>query len=93
MLSKGVSPEPLDLELSRHAIRMMAERNIPEEWVQITVVAPALRIPDPNDPEVERFFRRIPEFGDRVLRVAVNTNVTPWRVVSAFFDRGMKGVL
>ena len=56
MLSNGVSPEPLDLELSRHAIRMMAERNIPEEWVQITVVAPALRIPDPNDPEVERFF-------------------------------------
>lgn len=93
MFSNGISPEPPGLELSFHAITMMAERNIPEEWVQITVVAPALRIPDPNDPEVERFFRRIPENGDRVLRVAVNTKVTPWRVVSVFFDRGMKGAL
>lgn len=93
MFSNGISPEPPVLELSFHAITMMVERNIPEEWVQITVVDPALRIPDPNDPEVERFFRRIPENGDRVLRVAVNTKVTPWRVVSVFFDRGMKGAL
>lgn len=93
MLSNGISPEPPGLELSYHAITMMAERKIPEEWVQITVAAPALRIPDPDDSEVERFFRRIPENGDRVLRVAVNTTVTPWRVVSAFFDRGMKGAL
>ena len=93
MLGNGAYPEPLDLELTQHAIRMMAERNIPEEWIRVTVVAPALRIPDPNDPEVERFFRRIPENGDRVLRVAVNTTVIPWRVVSVFFDRGMKGVL
>ena len=53
----------------------------------------ALRTADPNDPEVERFFRRIPEHGNRVLRVAVNTRVAPWRVVSVFFDRSMRGEL
>ena len=71
----------------------MAERAIPKDWVETAVAEPSLRTPDPNDPEVERFFRRIPEHGDRVLRVAVNTRATPWRVVSVFFDRNMRGVL
>ncbi len=31
--------------------------------------------------------------GGRVLRVAVNTSVDPWRVVSVFFDRDMRGEL
>ena len=83
----------MQLEFTRHAVRVMAERTVPVAWVERTVAAPALRSPDPNDPEVERFFRRIPEHGDRVLRVAVNTRVAPWRVVSVFFDRTMRGNL
>ena len=84
---------PLALEYTRHAAHAMEERMIPKDWVEIVVTEPALRSSDPNDPEVERFFRRIPEHGDRVLRVAVNTHVAPWRVVSVFFDRSMKGEL
>ena len=84
---------PLDLEYTRHAVHAMEERLIPREWVESAVADPALRTLDPNDPEVERFFRRIPERGDRVLRVAVNTHVAPWRVVSVFFDRSMRGEL
>ena len=34
-----------------------------------------------------------PEYGNRVLRVATNTKVAPWRVVSVFFDRTMKNKL
>ena len=71
----------------------MSERLIREDWVEQAVAAPELRTPDPNDPDVERFFRRVPGRGDRVLRVAVNTRVVPWRVVSVFFDRGMRGEL
>lgn len=71
----------------------MNERMIPIEWVESAVAEPDLRAPDLNDFEVERFFRRIPEYDDRVLRVAVNTNVDPWRVVSVFFDRRMRGKL
>ena len=83
----------LTLDYTRHAVHAMEERMIPIEWVKSTVSEPALRTADPNDPEVERFFRRIPERGDRVLRVAVNTRVAPWRVVSVFFDRSMRGEL
>lgn len=81
----------LDLEYTRHALHAMAERRIPNEWVELAVTEPALRMGDPSDPDVERFFRPFPEHGGRMLRVAVNTRAVPWRVVSAFFDRGMKG--
>jgi len=84
---------PVTLSYSRHARRVMAERLLHMDWVESVVAEPALRTPDPNDPEVERFFRRIPEHGDRVLRVVVNTRVVPWRVVSVFFDRSMRGAL
>ncbi len=81
------------LRFTQHARRVMVERLIIEDWVRRTVETPALRTPDPGDPDVERFFRRVPQRGDRVLRVAVNTRVVPWRVVSVFFDRGMRGEL
>ncbi len=48
---------------------------------------------DPKDATVERRFRRIPEYGGRVLRVAVTTAIEANRVVSVFFDRQMKGKL
>ena len=81
------------MRFTRHALDALAERMIPVEWAERTVTAPELRTHDPADPEVERFFRRIPERDDRVLRVAVNTRVVPWRVVSVFFDRNMRGEL
>ena len=84
---------PLTLEYTKHAVHAISERMIPREWVESAVAEPALRTSDPNDPEVERFFRPTPERGGRVLRVAVNTRVAPWRVVSVFFDRRMRGEL
>ena len=81
----------LNLEYTRHAVHVMAERRIPNEWVELAVTEPAFRMDDPNDSDVERFFRPFPEYGGRILRVAVNTRAAPWRVVSAFFDRNMKG--
>ena len=50
-------------------------------------------MPDSNEPGVERFYRSIPERDNRIVRVAVNTSVVPWRVVSVFFDRSMRGKL
>jgi hypothetical protein len=78
---------------SNHALRTLTEREILVEWVERTQEAPDLILADPNDATVERCFRRIPEFGGRVLRVAVNRTVEPNRVVSVFFDRKMKGKL
>ena len=83
----------MKFELTKHAQKVLEEREIPMEWMERTLSAPELVMPDPDDATVERRFRRIPEFGGRVLRVAVNTAVEPLRVVSVFFDRKMKGKL
>ena len=88
-----MSSESLKLKFTKHVIQVMAERSIPMEWVAQAIAKPALRIPDPHDPQVECFFRRIPEQDDHVLRVVANIHVAPWRVVNAFFDRSMKGKL
>ena len=85
--------ESAKLEFTKHALHAMTERAIPMEWVERVVAEPAFREPDPTDPEVERFFRPIPEQDNRMLRVAINTRVAPWRVVSVFFDRNVKGKL
>ena len=78
------------MEYTEHAKRAMVTRRIAREWVEAAVEAPVLRTRDAVDPEIERFYRRVPEFGNRVLRVAVNTSGEPWRVVSTFFDRGKR---
>jgi hypothetical protein len=83
----------MKFDLTQHAQKSLDEREIPVEWLERTLSAPELTLPDPDDATVERRFRRIPEFGGRVLRVAVNTAVEPNRVVSVFFDRKMKGKL
>ena len=79
--------------LTKHAQEALTEREISAEWMERALISPELVLPDPDDPAVERRFRKIPEFGERVLRVAVNTAVEPNRVVSVFFDRQMKGKL
>ena len=84
---------PFLFDAARKECPRYGGRMIPQEWVELAVAEPALRTADPNDSKVERFFRAIPEHGDRILRVAVNTRVAPWRVVSVFFDRSMRGEL
>ena len=83
----------MELEFSDHAVIRIAERKIPVEWVERAVDVPELRVKDPIDPDIELFFLRIPEQGNRALRVVVNTHVVPWRVVSVYFDRTMEGAL
>lgn len=90
LTSRGVPVQATELEFTRHALQVMSERRISVDWVEQAVTSPARRSQDPNDRELERFFRPIPERHGRVLRVVVNTRRAPWRVVSAFFDRGAR---
>jgi len=57
------------------------------------LINPALTEPAESDLALENRFGRIAEFGNRVLRVVVNTTVVPERVVSVYFDRRMKNRL
>ena len=85
--------EESGLQFTRHALQAVEERKIQVNWVEETIARPDLRTNDPEDEELERFFKRIPEYGGRVLRVVVNTREYPWRVVSAFFDSRMRNRL
>jgi hypothetical protein len=78
-------------DLTKHAQKVLEERKIPIAWVEQTLLEPELTLPDPDDSSLERCFRCIPQFDNRVLRVVVNRTVDPQRVVSVFFDRQMKG--
>ena len=53
----------------------MNERLIARGWMESAVEEPDLLTSDPNDPEVERFFRHLPEHGHEVLRVADSSRV------------------
>ena len=79
--------------LTQHARDAMEKRGIPTEWLKRTLVAPQWREPDATDPELEHRFAVISEYDHRVLRVIVNTRVTPERVVTLYFDRKMRGRL
>jgi hypothetical protein len=83
----------VNYELTQHARTVLEARGIPTEWLKRALREPALTAPDPTDATLERRYRKIPEHGDRVLRVVVNVTVVPVRVVSVYFDRTMKGKL
>ena len=80
-------------EYTQHALLVLEERQIDASWVERTLTRPALREADPGDCALERFYAIVPERGERVLRVIADTSSQPWRVISAFFDRNMKGKL
>ena len=81
----------IDYELSAHAAT--AEREILETWVVRVLSSPERVEPDAADPLLRHTLGRISERDDRVLRVVYNEVVHPWRVVTAYFDRGMRGKL
>ena len=83
----------MDYELSEHAGDALAKRKIPMGWLERVLVSPQLIEPDSEDKALEHRLAAIPEHGNRVLRVIVNLQVKPVRVVTLYFDRGMKGRL
>lgn len=83
----------MEIDFTQHALRVMEIRGISKASVMEVLRHPKLRIQDPVDPEVERFYALVKEMGDRVLRVAVNTKTNPWRIITVFPDRNMRDKL
>jgi len=83
----------MEYELTRHARKAVEEREIPIEWIERVLDAPARVEADRRDPNVEHRLAPIEEFGNRVLRVAINATSVPLRVVTVHFDRTRKGAL
>jgi hypothetical protein len=80
-------------EISDHARESLREREIDLAWVARVIENPATTHRDPLDFSAMHALAAIPENGDRVLRVIYNHTVSPYRIVTAFFDRRMKGRL
>jgi hypothetical protein len=72
-------------ELTDHARDSLEKRKIALAWVERAIDTPEATEADPIDPDLEHRLARIPDWGNRVLRVIVNRTVTPLRVVTAFF--------
>ena len=83
----------MNYELTQHANDVLAEREIPSEWLERVLDAPEMVEPDKDDPQLIHHLAVISEHGNRVLRVVFNHQVTPVQVVTAYFDRKMKGKL
>lgn len=79
--------------LTEHARDALAKRGIRIDWLERVMASPQRIEADSNDPALEHRMAAISEHGDRVLRVIVNIRNTPERVVTAYFDRTMKGKL
>ena len=69
---------------------MLAGRGISETWVERAVTDPEAVETDKIDPGLDHCLKRIPEYGDRVLRVVADRSASPVRIVTAYFDRGAK---
>ena len=73
---------------SKHAVEMMTERKISEDWVW-RVLNDSENIFTGEDDNLH-FSKAIAEKENRVLHVVVNPAVSPNRIVTVFFDRRLR---
>lgn len=78
----------MEIEYGQHFRDMMRERKITEEWVDRCISEPD----DTKDLSdgTKHFLKKIPEHGNRWLRVIIKSTVTPWKGVTLFFDRRLR---
>lgn len=62
-------------------------------WVERVLTKPERTEPDRVDLELQHALGRIGDYDDRVLRVVYNRNSDPWRIITVYFDRTMRGKL
>jgi len=82
-----------DFDLTAHARTVIAERSIKEEWLERVFLNPEKVEPDRGDPALQHALGRIPEHGNRMLRIVYNQSVKPFRIVTAYFDRARRDKL
>ncbi len=71
-----------------HFDEMLKERRIPQEWAERALTTPDLT--EDHDDGTRHFIKRIPEYGNRWLRVIVNVTETLEKPVTVFFDRRLR---
>ncbi len=77
------------MDKTGHFRDMLREREIAERWVEAALTTPDLT--EDHDDGTRHYLKKIPEFGNRWLRVVVNIRANPNRAATVFFDRRLKG--
>lgn len=83
----------MDFLLSKHAadeLNKAGRSQIQRDWIVRTLMTPDFLDIDARTNTI-RVWKRIPEFGNRALRVVYNPNTKPITIVTVFFDRSYKG--
>ena len=83
----------VDFDLTHHAESAMVKRKIKKKWLERVLEAPQRIEPDSTDPMLEHRLGMISECENRVLRVIINPHMKPFRVITLFFDRKIRGKL
>lgn len=81
----------MEFELTQHAKETIEERKIPILFIERVIKNPGLIQADLNDIDLEHRLKVIDEYEYRVLRVIINKSTKPIKVVTAYFDRKMRG--
>ena len=87
------APRVLKFTLTAHAQTVIVERTIDPEWIERVLANPVRIEGSPDDHTLQYAMGRIPEYGNRVLRVVYNGSVDPVRVVTVYFDRKLRNKL
>ncbi|PKL35768.1 MAG: hypothetical protein CVV44_19775 [Spirochaetae bacterium HGW-Spirochaetae-1] len=80
-------------ELTKHAADVIEERQISLKLIERVIDNPGLIIPDMADNDLEHLLLKIEEYDNRILRVIINRNYSPLKVITAYYDRTMRGKL
>jgi hypothetical protein len=78
----------IEYEFSEHASDMLRERNIQEAWVKLAIEDPEKK--ELKDDGTVHFIRAIEQYEGRYLRIVVNPDVRPQRIITVFFDRRIR---
>ena len=76
------------MEYTRHFQEMLKERAIRDSWVETALSDPE-KIEDRED-GTKHYLRKIPEHGNRWLRVVISTKDKSRKAITVFFDRRMR---
>ncbi len=78
----------IQFRLSEHAADMLRERNIEKTWVQFALDNPETK--EIREDGTIHYICSVENHRGKYLRVVVNPNYEPIRVVTVFFDRRIR---
>jgi len=78
----------MGIQKTTHFIEMLLERNIHEQWVELTSTEPDQI--EVHEDGTKHYLKQVREYDNRWLRVIVSSELEEPRAVTVFFDRRLR---